>query len=152
MSIQLPNPEEDYYYDLSLRDGRVIPVAPKVVDAVQKLIDAQHPIPSPAGSIPVEDVTEFKKTNRRYTDFRIQEDAARALKETLLNHEGDVKARWVKKEVGRSEYDKYYAKSHAYRHLYDTSDGVMVAFTVPAHLVDTEKVRYCTDEEEQNLR
>lgn len=147
MSIQLPNPEEDYVWDLHVRDGRVIPFAPNSVEAVKDKLQNGESV----GSIPADDVVRFERTDRRFTDYTLQEETARLLKEPLMSHDNRVKARWVKKEVSQSEYDKYYGKSMAYRYLDNSADGVMIAMTVPAHMVDLERVQYCTPDEEEKL-
>jgi hypothetical protein len=151
MSVVIPNEETDYYWNLELDDGRVIPIPPKGVDKVRRWFNAKEPIALRDESIPFAQVTGFSKSSRRFTDVKLIEDTARAFNEPVVTEEGAVKARWVKKHVTRKEYDKYYAKSIMYKYLTDTEGMVAVAILLPVHMIDPQVHENCTPEEAKKL-
>lgn len=151
MSIQLPNEATDYYWNLILKDGRVLPIPPRGVPVVQRKINAKEPIHTKSEMIPFSEVKGFEQTSRRHTDVKLLEDTARAFNEPVVTDQGEVKARWVKKHVSQAEYDKYYAKSIMYRKIADTEGMVAVAMLLPVHKIDFQVHEYCTPEEEKKL-
>jgi hypothetical protein len=151
MSVHLPNPETDYYWNLTLKDGRTLPIPPVGVAVVQRKINEKAPIHTRNEMIPFSEVKGFEKTSRRFTDVKLLEDTARAFKEPVVTDEGAVKARWVKKHVSQSEYDKYYAKSIMYKYLTNVEGMVAVALLLPVHMIDPSIHEPCTPEEEKRL-
>lgn len=148
--MQLPNRENDYYWELQLRDGQKISVPPAGVPIVQRKMSAKEAIPTSTMTIPYADIVRFVKTSRRFTDVKLIEDAARAFNEPVYTEDGAIKARWVKRQVTPQEYSSYYAKGN-YRRLGEEDGMVWVAFVLPVHKIDFNKVEYCTVEEERNL-
>lgn len=150
MSIQLPNAEDDYYWNLTLKDGRVIPVPPKAVSVIKRKMTNREPIHSKHETIPFSEIKGFERSSRRFTDVKLLEEAAQAFKEPVVTEDG-VKARWVKKQVTQSEYDKYYAKSIMYRMVGQTEGMVMVAVLLPIHMINPQIHIDCTPEEAKKL-
>lgn len=142
---------EDYYWDLTLKDGRVVPIPPPGVPVVARKMQAREPIRTTNGVIPFSEIKGFDKTSRRFSSLPLLEQAAIAFNEPVFSEDGAIKVRWVKKQVTPSEYAKYYAKG-GYQRLYDDEGMVWVAFVLPAHKVDLHKVQYCTDNDIKSLR
>lgn len=151
MSVQLPNPETDYYWNLNLKDGRVLPIPPTAISVVQRRMDAHDPIHTSQESIPYSEIAGFEKSSRRFTDTKLLVETAQAFDEPVITDDGAVKARWVKKHVTRKEYDTTYRKSIVYRMLAETEGMVAVAFVLPVHKFNPQIHEYCTKEEEKRL-
>lgn len=149
--MQLPKAENDYYWRLTLRDGREVDIPPKYVDIVKRKMDDREPIHTTSGSIPFSSIDSFDRTSRRFTDTALLEGAAQAFKEPLFTESGGVAARWVKKVVSQHEYDRKYSKSPQYRRLQDNDGMVVIAFVIPTHLFNKSLMEYCTEEEERTL-
>lgn len=139
-----------FYWDLTLKDGRVIPVKPEYADGIKQKLSAKEPLVTSNGVIPFSEVKGFDKTSRHFTTTPLLEEVAQAFNEPMYNDEGDIKARWVKKQVTSGEYSKHYSKI-GYRRLNDYNGMVWVAFALPVHIIDLNKVSYCTQEEVSQL-
>lgn len=141
-------PSEDFYWDLTLKDGQVIPIPPAGVGVVRRKMELKEPISTSNGVIPFSEIKSYNKTSRRKIDVPLLEEAAAAFGEPLYNDEGDMKARWVKKEVTVQEYGSFYGKSPGYRRLEADGNGmVWVAWAQPVHRIDTSRMSYCTEDE-----
>lgn len=151
MSIQLPSSEENSYWNLILKDGRVIQIPPQGVPVVKRKMAAKDPIHTRSEVIPFSEIKGFEKSSKQRQDTKLLEDTARAFKEPVITSEGDVKARWVKKEVTRGEYDKYHAKSVMYKYLDGNEGMVTVAMCLPVHMIDYSYMQDCTSQEERKL-
>lgn len=151
MSITLPNKENDYYWNLVLRDGRTVVIPPKSVSLVKQRMDSRQPIHTTNGSIPFAQIESFDRSSRRLTDVKLVEGVAQAFNEPLVTEDGEVKARWVKKEVSRTEYDKRMSKSTFYHFLGEEGGMVTVGFLLPVHRFDKYTMQYCDSNEEQRL-
>lgn len=148
--------DEDYYWNLTLRDGRVIPIPPKAIDVVKRKMATREPIITSESSIPFSLIQSFDKSSRRAGQQSLLEEVAQAFGEAIITQDEDnndmVKARWVKKQVTNQEYASYYSKGHMYRKLGATDGGmVWVAFVVATHLMDSTKVEYCSREDIKQL-
>lgn len=141
---------DSFYWDLTLKDGRVIPVKPEYAPGIKEKMSAKEPLVTSNGVIPFSEIKGFDKTSRHFTITPLLEEAAQAFKEPLYNDEGDIKARWVKKQVTSGEYSKHYSKL-GYHRLSDFNGMVTVAFVLPIHIIDLNKVSYCTQDEELQL-
>jgi len=151
MSIHLPNPENDYYWQLVLKDNRTVLIPPKGVEVVRHKMATRQPIHTRAEMIPFSEIKGFEKTSKRFTNVQVVEETARALNEPVVTDSNEVKARWVKKQVSKSEYDKKYAKVSFYRYLSEGNGFITVAFLCPIHKINLHEVAYCTTDEETRL-
>lgn len=143
--------EEEYYWDLTLKDGRVVHIPPKGVPVVQRKMQAREPVVTNTMTIPFSEIKGFEKSSRKKVDVPLLEEVAQAFNEPMFTEEGAIKARWVKKEVTRGEYERQYAKSPSYKYLSGEEGMVQVAFVLAVHQIDLNKVQYCTREEEKLL-
>lgn len=146
-----PELQEDYYWELTLKDGSVLPIPPEGVPIVQRKMVAREPIRTTSRIVPFSEIKGFDKTSRRKTEQKLLEDASRAFNEPMFNEDGDILARWVKREVTQGEYDRYYAKSPSYQRLRNEDGMVVIAFAVPIHQINFNRVSYCTPDEERLL-
>lgn len=147
--------EDVFYWNLTLKDGRVIPIPPKGVAIVQRKMAAREPIITNESTIPFSEIRGFDKSSRRLAQQSLlPEEVAQAFDEPIITKDKNglemVKARWVKKQVTTHEYAKQYAKN--YRRLGDTDGGmVWVAFVMPVHKIDTRRLTYCTTDDIKTL-
>lgn len=152
---QRQGPDEIYYWRLTTKDGRSVLIPPSAVAVVRRRLEARETINTTSITVPFSEVKSFEKTARKDApNVTLLEEAARAFGDPIITHDDDgremVKARWVKKQVTPGEWGSYYSKG-SYRRL-DEEDGfVWVAFVVPVHQINTERVSYCTDEEVRKL-
>lgn len=146
---------EKYYWNLTLKDGQVIPIPPKGVPIVQKKMELREVIKTPRHRIPFSEIKSFEQSAKVYEGIPLEEEAAKAFNEPMLtsNDEGveSIKARWVKKRVTQGEYNNHYSKGQGYTYLSNEDGFVWVAFTVAAHQVDTTKVEYCNSDDVKKL-
>lgn len=140
----------EFYWELEQFDGTTTEIPPQAVETIKRRLNDKDMINLKTMSIPANQVKSFKQTSKRYTDQLLIEDVARAFDEPILNADGSIVSKWVKKDVTQNEYNKFYAPS-GYKKL--TSDGnmVTVAFRLPVHSVDMQKLEYCTDDEVEQL-
>ena len=142
----------DYYWELVQYDGTRIEVPPEAVPVVQRRWDNGEPIHTSDMTIPANQIKFFRKTSKRHSAQPLLEAAAQAFNEPVIDEAtNSIKARWVKKHVPQREYTKHYAQIPAYRKLGEDSGMIVVAFAQPVHMIDTNKVEYCTEEEIQQL-
>lgn len=145
---------DQYYWELTLRDGSKISIPPEGVEVVKRRWDNGQPIHTSRQVIPPGQIVGFEKTARRKTDVPLIEAAAHAFNEPMFanypNGEEYVVSKWVKMPVTPKEWEKYYSPHH-YKRLPDDGGMVMVAFLQPVHQINPQKVSYCTEEEERTL-
>lgn len=146
MSIHLPSKDNNYYWRLELRDGRVIDIPPRYVDLVKRKMDSRQPIHTNDGSIPFAQVVSFNRSSKEFTDRTLMAGVAQAFNEPLVTDEGEVKAMWAKKRMSRNEYEKQ-AKGSTYRKIGEEDSFVIVAFVIPVHRFDKSYMEECTDAE-----
>lgn len=142
---------DDYYWDLTLKDGTVVHIPPNGVDVVQRKMQAREPVRTSTSTIPFSEIKGFEKSSRRKVDTTLLEEVAQAFHEPMYTEEGAIKARWVKKDVTRGEYERQYAKSPSYKYLASEEGLVTIAFVLAVHQINLQKVSYCTPEEERTL-
>ena len=147
----LPEPIGEYYWDLTLQDGTVIPIPPVGVPVVNRKMVVREPIKTTTMTIPFSDIKSFRQSSKRFSNLPLLDQAAIAFGEPVFNEDGAVKVRWVKKQVTQMEYNKYYAKG-SYQKLGNEEGMVTVAFRLPLHKINLTKVQHCTNEEVKTLR
>lgn len=138
---------DDFYWELVLKDGRTIPVRPNLVQRVRQKWDNREVLHFRAESVRPEDIKDFRRTSRPYSDQQLLEAASQAFKQPIINDDGSIASRWVKKLVTPQEYRNQYAGLASYRKLPDQDGMVVVAFCQPTHLIGGQQLAYCTDEE-----
>lgn len=149
---------DGYYWELTLMSGDKIPIPPEYVDVVKQKWANKENIATSRQVIPAHQIVNFEQTSRRRVEGKLLEEVARAFKDPIVKErryadgstDEAVKARWVKKDVTQREWDKYYS-ANGYKLLRRDAGVVTVAFVVAAHLVDLDRVEYCTKEEEAKL-
>lgn len=151
MSLLVPNEKNDYYWNLILKEGRVLSIPPSAVALVQKRMTNREPILTTHETIPFSEIKGFEKSSKRFTDMKVLEEAARAFKEPIITEDNAIKARWMKKDITRAEYDRKASKSGIYRFLGESDGMVTVAMVIPTHAINLTYMNYCTEEEEARL-
>lgn len=153
---------DDFYWNLTLKDGRVIPIPPQAVDAINNKLKNRQQIVTTEFTVPFWEVKSFDRTSRRKEqaslledDPVLQEEVARAFNEPIVTQDENgrdmVKAAWIKKEVTSQEWANH-AKSGSYKHLERTQNGmVWMAFTMPLHQIKPNIHIKCTQEEIRQL-
>jgi hypothetical protein len=140
------------YWELVTYENERISVKPENVQLVQaKLATAEGFITTPTRSIAVKSIKDFVESDKPYTDQKVIEDGARAFGTPMLNPDGSVIVRWVKKSVTRREFGKYYSAHQAYRKISESDNHVMITWKQPVHLIDSQLVSELTQDEERNL-
>lgn len=140
----------EFYWEIVQRDGSVTLVPPKSVEVVKRLMAHRQAIPTKFATIPYANIEVFRQTDKLYTDQRLLEDVSRAFREPEIAEDGSMMARWVKKYVSHEKWSKHYS-TIGYKYLGDQNGMAVIAFRVPIHLVDTDKVMFCTEEEVEKL-
>ena len=141
----------NYYWDLTLRDGTVVEIPPAGVDVVKRRMASGQTINTKTMSIPPNEIKSFRQTERIHTEQPLLEAAAAAFDSPVYNEDGDIKVRWVKKSVPADRYNRFYSASPGYRKLGNDNGMVVVAFRLPVHQIDINKVSYCSDDEIRQL-
>lgn len=136
----------DYYWELVEREGTVTKIPPDAVEVVKRRMEQGQPINLKTRSIPANQITSFHISEKPFSATPLIEQVAKAFNEPLINDEGEVQARWVKKLVPSNKWEKFYAPS-GYKFLGEENGMVWVAFILPSHLIDATATPYCTSEE-----
>lgn len=135
-----------YYWELILFDGTTTLIPPAASDLIKKRWDDGQPIHLSTGSVPANQIKSFKPTDKPFTQTKLIEDVSQAFNEPLLNNDGSIVFRWVKKAVTREKYNKHYSNVPSYRFLND--DGmVTIAFRLPVHMIEQTITPYCDEQE-----
>lgn len=141
----------EFYWELVLKDGTRYEIPPEKVEVVNKRMGNRDPIMLSSATIPYADIDKFRQTSKPYGQQPLLEAVAQVFNDPVYGEDGEVRSRWVKKTVTQRDYNKHYGSVPAYRRLEDRSNMIVVAFTLPIHEIDMQKVDYCTDEEVQRL-
>lgn len=145
-------PIPDNYWQLRLKDGTAIDIPPEFVEQVKSLFSKREPIHMKHRTVLYSEIEGYNMIAKRKNDVPLIESAAQAFKEPMYTDDGSVQSRWCKKEVTQSEYQRRFSNLPGYQSLGTSSSGlVVVAFTVPVHLIDVNRVDYCTDDEIRQL-
>jgi hypothetical protein len=139
-------PVMENYWEIVVRDGSTVEIVPSAVGVIRKRWDEGKPIHLPNQTIPAHQIVDFRETAKPYGQ-PLLEAAAQAFNEPMENPDGSTIVRWVKKPVTQRDYTKMYSAIPAYRSLGEDRGMVLVAFRLPIHEIDIQKVSYCTDEE-----
>lgn len=137
----------EFYWDLTLRDGTVIRIPPDKAPMIQSKIARKDPITMRTRSIPFSDIQRFEISDKPYGQQHLIEDAARAFNEPVLNEDGSIVCKWVRKIVTQNKWEKYYSAHPGYKKLGDENGMAIVAFRLPVHEIDVNLTSYCTEEE-----
>ena len=150
--------EIETYWDLTMKDGTVIPVKPQhVLEIKRQMRESKHLITSD-WTKNVSDIKSFEKTSRLVRPLNalqggaedLEEGAAKAFHTPVYDNEA-VRAKWVKRQVSRREWIATYSKIPAYRELDGGGSFVIMAYRLPVHLIDDTKVSYLTNMEIDKL-
>ena len=150
--------DDQFYWELTLMNKDKILIPPEHVATVRRKWQNGENIETTRQVIPAHQITNFEQTSQRRVAPNLLEEAAQAFKEPIIKRrkfkdgtiDEAVSARWVKKQVTNREWEKYYAP-HNYRRLNSAGGIVVVAFLCATHLIDPEKLQYCTADEVQKL-
>lgn len=137
----------DYYWEIIQHDGTRTEIPPESVEVVKRRWNNHEPIHTTDESIPASQIKTFRKTAKPFNAQPLLDAAAQAFDEPVLNPNGSIVYKWVKKPVAQNEYAKHFSHLPAYRKLANDSGLVVVAFKLPVHAIDVNKVENCTDEE-----
>lgn len=143
-----------YYWILEKWDGEKVKVKPSSANEVQNIITSGTGfIRTATRTINVKDVKSFDQSDIPYSDQKLLESASRAFNSELyteIDGETFIQAKWVKKFVPNKQWENYYKKHPHYHFLEESDQGVMVAFIVPTHQIDHQRVTELTAWEVKN--
>lgn len=131
--------ETEYYWEIVERDGAVTKIPPQHREIVQKRWDEGQPIVTLTHTIPSHQIVKFRMTSERYGEQPLLDAAARAFNEPIINN-GGVRSKWVKKIVSQQSE---LLKIPSYRVIGRENGMVVIAFKMPVHLIDLQKVEEC---------
>ena len=134
------------YWELVLKDGTKYSIPPDSVELVNRKMKEHDAIELSTATVPYSEIQAFRITERKYTDKKLIEAAARAFNEPVLTEDGSVVSRWVKRTVTQDKWQKYYAPT-GYRHLREEAGMVVIAYKLPIHQMNMEISTECTEEE-----
>ena len=137
----------EYYWLLTQHDGTETEIPPQAVAHVKRKMASNQPINLKTATIPINQIKSFRITERPFSDVHLLEEAAGAFGEQMLNEDGSMVIRWVKKAVPQDKWNKLYSANIAYKKLGEENSMVIVAFKVPVHLINQSITTYCTDDE-----
>jgi hypothetical protein len=140
-----------YWWELITKDGERYEIPPDAVEVVQRRMGNKEVINLSTASIPFSEIKHFRVTAKPFGQQPLLEAAAQAFNEPMLNPDGSMIVRWVKCSVPRRLYDKHYAHIPSYRKLGDDGTAVVIAFRLPIHSIDVNKVTECTENELTDL-
>jgi len=141
--------EIECYWKLEFKDGNAILINPRYATEIKRQLKEERMLTTADWVRSISDIKSFEKTSqplKTYKRIEASEEAAiaRAFNEPILNDDGSVATKWVKKPIAKIEWTKYYAKQPSYKLLNDYE----VAFRLPTHLIDLTK---CTELTEQEI-
>lgn len=142
------------YWHLELYSGEIIKVKPETdtIQTIQRLIASQQgAITTPTRSIVIKDVRDFRLSDELYTDQKLLEDANTAVNQPTLTESGAIKARWVKKSVPARRWYSFFRFNPVYKLLDEAHDSVTLAFVLPVHLIDHNRVQELSPNDEIQL-
>lgn len=144
----------DYYWHIETWEKEIIKVKPDIekIKYIQELLaKGEGMITTPVRSINVKSIKDFRQSDEAYIDQKLLEASNTAFNEYTLNSDGSVSCRYVKKSVPQRMWDKYYKFHTAYRMLEMFDNHVIVAFILPVHLIDRERVQELSPDDERRL-
>ena len=137
----------EFFWEIVEHDGTITKIPPDKVEVVQRRWDNKEPIHATTRSIPASQIKKFRITGEPYSSQPLLEEAARAFNEPIETEDG-IQVKWVKKFV--PQQSKLLA-TPSYRSLGQENGMTVVAFRLPVHLIDLNKVTVCTDDEVNSL-
>jgi hypothetical protein len=142
----------DFYWDLTLKDGTVLQIPPESTALVQRKIANREAITLKTRSVLYSEILSFNKGDTPFGQQNLLEEASVAFNEPIINPDESIACRWVKKTVTNDRYNKYYGlHGGVYRKLNNSEGMVDIAFKLPLHMVNLSLVAHCTKEEVQQL-
>jgi len=140
--------EIEYYWKLEFKDGNSVLINPRYATEIKRQLKEERMLTTADWVRSISDIKSFEKTSQPLKTYKrigaAEEAVARAFNEPILNDDGSVAAKWVKKPITKIEWTKYYMKQPSYKLLNDYE----VAFRLPTHLIDLTK---CTELTEQEI-
>jgi len=146
-----------YYWIIETWDKEKIRIKPEYATAVQdKIATGEGFIRMANRSINVKDIKGFEQSDIVVSDQKLLEESSEAFGTPIITTLGDgteaVSGTWVKKNVKRSRFDKYFKNHPSYIPIKENENSITVAFVVPTHLVDLERVTKMDPYEIEKLR
>lgn len=138
------------YWHIELYSGEIIKVKPDAnnVSMIQNKIAKQAgAITTPTRSIVIKDIKDFRLSDEPVIDQKLLEDVSQAFNEPVYTPEGAVAAKWVKKSIPKRRWHSFFEYIPAYRLLREDDMFAVVAFRVPTHLIDHQRVQELSPDE-----
>lgn len=140
----------EHYWTMVLWDGEQIKVKPQNAEAIQAKIESgEGAISTNTRTILIKNIKDFRESDEVYTDQKLLEGAMQAFNEPIMftrkneafgYEEQVIECKWVAKSVTQREWANYYSANPVYRKIKE-DDRVEVAFRVPTHQINSQKVR-----------
>lgn len=136
-----------YYWELVQKDGTVIYIPPEAVEVVKRRWNEGQPIHTSQGSVPSSQIKHFRPTDKPHGEQPLLEAAAQAFNEPVINPDGSIDSRWIKRRVPHQLFNRQYANIPAYRKIGEEAGLVVMAYRLPVHLINVQETQPCTEEE-----
>lgn len=124
----------EYYWALTLKDKTSIDIPPAMVPVVKRKITNRESINMRTRAVLYAEIESFVKTSKVYTEQALVEAASQAFREPLINEDGSIQAKWVKRSVTASDA----ARMPHYKRLPDEDGMIVVAYRLPTHQIGVE--------------
>lgn len=137
-----------FYWKLTMKDGEEILIPSQHAEEIKRQLKTQAHIVTAEWTKNSRDVKSFEATTQPIETVAVTaEEIAQAFKEPMYTAEGAILCRWVKRTVGRREWNSFYSKLAGYRKL----AGEEMAWRQPIHLLNTKTMTTLTADEIMTL-
>ena len=146
------NLDPEHYWHLVTWKDEIIKVRPENVKLIQdKLNTAEGYITTPTRSISVKDIKDFIESDEIYTDQKLIEEGSKAFGIPVIDENGSIVVRHVKKSVPRREYIRFYSHNAAYRKLEENDNHVVIVWRQPVHMINSNTMSELSPDDERNI-
>lgn len=139
-----------FYWELITKDDSVYEIPPQAVDVVKKRMNNHDPINLSSATIPFSEIKAFRASEKPFTTTPLLEAASQAFNEPMLNDDGSIVGKWVKKTVPNRLYTKHHAHVPSYKFLNNDGGMTEIAFFLPVHEIN-HTLTECTESEVRQL-
>lgn len=142
----------EFYWELIQHDGTRIEFPPSAADVIKRRWDKGLPIHTKfSGSIPHNQIKAFRPTDKPYSTQPLLEEVAGVFHEPVVNPDGSIACRWVRKAVTQDKWNRHYSAVPGYKKLRDEQGMTLIAMFLPIHEINVNLTPYCTDDEVNQL-
>lgn len=141
----------DNYWELTLKDGTKMLIAPQTVDKVKEKLANKDPLQMKNRVIPFSEIKDFQISEKRFTAGQnLLDDVSKAFNEPQYGEGENILCYWVRKNVTQEKYNNHYAAIGGYKKIGDTMGMITIAFLLPVHQI-SDNVTKCSEDEVKKL-